>query len=60
MRTTLLATIIAASLLSLGGTAYADDDPPNRTGCCFSFDDSPVNIVFCNAADACKFQNPPK
>lgn len=59
MRAILLA--IAVSVLALGGTAYADEpDPPNRTGCCFSFDDSPVNVVFCSVPDACKFEGPPK
>jgi hypothetical protein len=39
------------------------DDPPkphgNDTGCCFSFDNSPVNIVFCTTKDACTIA-PPK
>lgn len=48
---------LAALAVLLGaGTAAADDtDPPNRTGCCFSFDHSPVTAVFCLTDGACRF-----
>lgn len=61
MRTALLATITTALLVSLGGTAQAGEkpDPPNRTGCCFSFDHSPVQVFFCEVPGACVIE-PPK
>lgn len=53
--------IITALLLPLGATAQAAEkpDPPNRTGCCFSFDHSPVQVFFCNVPGACVVE-PPK
>lgn len=51
-----ITSLVAASMLTGGTAAWADEpDPPNRTGCCFSFDDSPVNIIFCAVPGACQF-----
>lgn len=49
---------LVAVLLAPGAAAAADHDdkPPNRTGCCFSFDDSPVDIVICAVPDACRIE----
>lgn len=52
----LLATF--AFWLAPGGTSWAEEVPPG-TGCCFSFDKSPINVVFCNVQGACTFQSPP-
>lgn len=52
------AAVFAAVLVLLpAGPAHADDDDPrgNDTGCCFSFDNSPVNLVFCTVPGACRF-----
>jgi hypothetical protein len=55
----LLAVVFA--LLLTAAPAYADEKPPpkdSETGCCFSFNNSPVNLVFCTTADACRFGVP--
>lgn len=44
--------VIMWALLPVGA-AHADEVPPG-TGCCFSFDKSPVTLVFCMTADACR------
>jgi hypothetical protein len=58
------AAIAAAVLVFVcAGPAAAVPDPPpkgNNTGCCLSFDDSPVNAVFCFVPGACVFTGPPK
>lgn len=59
MRTLLLT---AALLFACAAPASAHEGPPpkgNDTGCCFSFDNSPVNLVFCTTKDACRIE-PPK
>lgn len=46
------ALALTAALLLPG----AHHDPPPKhddTGCCFQFDNSPVNIVFCTVPGAC-------
>lgn len=49
--------------LSAPGTAWAGEHDPkpkgNDTGCCFSFDNSPVNLVFCTVPGSCTI-TPPK
>jgi hypothetical protein len=57
-RITAVLTMIAVSMLTGGTAAWAHEpDPPGKnTGCCFSFDDSPVNIIFCAVPEACKFE----
>lgn len=59
LRVAVIATVLA---LAPATAAHADTDPPkgNDTGCCFSFDDSPVNIFFCATKDACRIEVPPK
>lgn len=54
-----IASVFALAMMA--APAHADEDPPNGndTGCCFSFDDSPVNLVFCMTKDACRIE-PPK
>lgn len=55
----LIAVAIAAAALVMPATAYADEKPPgNDTGCCFSFDDSPVNVIFCTVPGACVIAPP--
>lgn len=55
-----LLTLLGLAVLSLDDVAYAADPVPPGTGCCFSFERSPVNIVFCTTAGACRFEQPPK
>lgn len=51
-----LATLITATIVGGGVALAGEPDPPNKTGCCFSFDDSPVNIIFCAVPGACQFE----
>lgn len=53
---TLIVSAIALVALLQGPSASADEKPPtgNDTGCCFSFDDSPVTLVFCMTENACR------
>lgn len=49
--------MIAPAVLALALLTAAPTPPPKHddSGCCFQFDNSPVNLVFCTTADACKF-----
>lgn len=52
-----------AVLALLPGTAWASNDPdpvPPGTGCCFSFDHSPVTVVFCQVPNSCTITPEPK
>lgn len=59
---TLIVSVIA--LVALAQPAYAGENPPppkhDDSGCCFQFDNSPVNLVFCMTDGACRFEVPPK
>lgn len=67
MKMRMLALVAAAgmlvpSYLMTTGTAWADDHPPKHddNGCCFQFDNSPVNLVFCTTPNACQFEGTPE
>lgn len=54
--TAIIALATFAFWLAPGGVSWAGDHPKpkgNDTGCCFSFDNSPVNLVFCTTPGAC-------
>lgn len=57
----LVAGVIALAATP-SGTAWAGDHDPkprNDTGCCASFDNSPVTLVFCTVPGSCTI-TPPK
>lgn len=48
-----------AVALGAGPAGASEEDPPNRTGCCASFDNSPVTLVFCMTEHACTLEPKP-
>lgn len=53
--------MIAQAALAVLLLAPAAQQPPPKhddSGCCFQFDNSPVQVFFCTTADACRTGGP--
>lgn len=53
-----VAILVASTSVAAPAQAASAEDKPNKTGCCFSFDNSPVNVLFCMTPDSCKIEKP--